>query len=94
VCLAALAWLAWAVARKKTRAVVYDSRLGPLILFLLAALVFNAAATGVLSGVFSRYEARIVWLLPLAAMLTARAAVESAGRRRPPPGHGRWPTRR
>jgi hypothetical protein len=94
VCLAALAWFAWALARQKTRAVVYDSRLGPLILFLLAALVFNAAATGILSGVFSRYEARIVWLLPLAAMLTARAAVESAGRRRPPPGHGRWPTRR
>lgn len=40
-----------------------------LVLFVLAALLGNAFATGALSGVYDRYQARIVWLLPLAAAL-------------------------
>ena len=38
---------------------------------VLVALVANAAATGGLSGVFPRYQARIAWLLPAAALLLA-----------------------
>jgi hypothetical protein len=38
-------------------------------LALLGGLVANAVATGGLSGVFPRYQARIAWLLPVAAML-------------------------
>ncbi len=38
-------------------------------LALLAGLVANAVATGGLSGVFPRYQARIAWLLPVVAML-------------------------
>lgn len=37
--------------------------------FLLAAVVVNAAVCGILSGPFARYQARIVWLVPLAAVL-------------------------
>ena len=78
ICLAALAWLAWVVSRKRLRSAVFDERLGPVILFLLAVLLFNAAATGVLSGPFARYQARIAWLLPLAALLAARAMLRRA----------------
>ena len=39
------------------------------IAFILAGLVGNALATGGLSGVFSRYQARIAWLLPAGAIL-------------------------
>ena len=75
VCIAAIAWLAWATSRERMRRRVLDRRLGPVILFLLAAVVFNAAATGTLSGPFARYQARIAWLPPLAALLAARAAL-------------------
>jgi hypothetical protein len=73
VCLVALAWLAWVAGRERTRRLVLDQWLGPVILFLLAAVLFNAAATGILSGPFARYQARIAWLPPLAALLAAGA---------------------
>ncbi len=44
------------------------ARLG-LLAAVLVAVVGNAAATGGLSGVFPRYQARIAWLLPVAALL-------------------------
>lgn len=78
VCLTALAWLAWTLARPRLRRLVWDSRLGPILIFLLAALVFNAAVTGVLSGPFARYQARIAWLPPLAALLAASAVLGRA----------------
>ena len=37
--------------------------------FLLAAVVINAAVCGILSGPFARYQARIVWLVPLVAIV-------------------------
>jgi hypothetical protein len=40
-----------------------------LTLIVLATLLFNAAVTGILSEVDSRYQACIVWLLPLLAGL-------------------------
>ncbi len=36
---------------------------------LIAAVLVNAAVCGILSGPFARYQARIVWLLPLTAVL-------------------------
>lgn len=45
---------------------------GVRLAFLAAVLVglaANAAATGGLSGVFPRYQARVAWLLPVAALL-------------------------
>jgi hypothetical protein len=56
---AALAML-WSAARRR------DLRRGAVLLFALVALGANAAATGALSKPHHRYQARIVWLLPLA----------------------------
>jgi hypothetical protein len=81
VCLIALGALAWAACRQRTRIIVFNARLGPILVFLLAALVFNAAATGILSGPFARYQARIAWLLPLAALLAAKIATSGDDRR-------------
>ncbi len=46
-------------------------RVGIAAAILIGVVVVNAAVCGVLSGAFSRYEARIVWLIPLAAGLIA-----------------------
>ncbi len=54
------AWRAW-----RARDGVAAAFLG----FVLVGVVANAAATGGLSGVFPRYQARIAWLLPVAALL-------------------------
>ena len=40
---------------------------------LLAAILVNAIVCGALSGPFARYEARIIWLLPMFAVLAAFA---------------------
>lgn len=53
--------------------------------FLLAAVVVNAAVCGILSGPFARYQARIVWLVPLVAVLLV------AGRREPTEGESPGP---
>lgn len=39
-----------------------------IVTFVFVALVLNAGITGVVSGSSSRYQARVVWLLPLVAM--------------------------
>jgi hypothetical protein len=47
-------------------------RLYPLGVILVVGVVANAFATGALSGVFDRYQARIAWLVllpPLFALL-------------------------
>jgi hypothetical protein len=41
-----------------------------LALFSLALVAINAAIAGALSGAFPRYQARVVWLVPLFALLT------------------------
>lgn len=46
-----------------------------MALLLAAAVVLNAGVCGIFSGPFPRYQARIVWLAPAAAMLLALALV-------------------
>ncbi len=46
-----------------------DPRHLGLVLCVLVGVTANAAATGALSGPHDRYQARIAWLLPLAALL-------------------------
>lgn len=55
-----LGWLSW---RRR------DGVALALVGFVVVGVAANALATGGLSGVFPRYQARIAWLLPLAAML-------------------------
>lgn len=45
------------------------SRLLGLSLVVVYVLLANAAVTGVLSGVYARYQGRVVWLLPMLACL-------------------------
>ena len=56
--------LAWTRTRDRRR-------LG-LLLCILVGVTANALATGALSGAYDRYQARIAWLLPLAAVLWRR----------------------
>ena len=46
-----------------------DPRRAALLLFALAAIAANAFTSGALSKPHHRYQARIIWLLPLAAVL-------------------------
>jgi hypothetical protein len=55
----------------------------PVAGFVLAALLLNAAVCGALSGPHHRYQARVVWLLPLLAgglLLRPRDAITAAPR--------------
>ncbi len=49
-----------------------DARLRGVLLALVVAVLANALATGGLSGVHGRYQARIAWLLPLGAWFAWR----------------------
>ena len=40
-----------------------------LIIFIISALFFNAIVTGGLSGVFPRYQSRVVWLIPMPLLI-------------------------
>jgi hypothetical protein len=61
-----------------------------LVLCVLVGLGANAVATGALSGPHDRYQARIAWLLPLAALLLAGTGRhDRAGPGRPGAPRGR-----
>jgi putative flippase GtrA len=78
----ALAFLVWRLSQRDVRAAFSldglkrDSeaaRLVATLALLLVVVMLNAAVCGVLSGPFARYQARLVWLVPLAAGLAACA---------------------
>lgn len=75
---AAAAFLLWRLSRKDVRNAVFqrapmtDDGLSLIVatsLLLVMAVIMNAAVTGILSGPFARYSARIVWLTPMLALL-------------------------
>ncbi len=49
------------------------------VVLLLGGVMLNAAVCGILSGPFARYEARLVWLVPLAALLLVSALFGQQG---------------
>jgi hypothetical protein len=53
-----------------------------LIGTVLIGLLANAFASGAFGGVFGRYEGRVIWLLPLAALTAALVLARAAARRR------------
>lgn len=78
----ALAFLIWRFCLSDVRAAFSrkglktdDDRARTLatVSLLILVVVLNAAVCGVLSGPFARYQARVVWLAPLAAGLAACA---------------------
>ena len=70
--LPALLWLWW-----RAHAAGDARRLG-LLLCLLVGVAGNALASGALSGVHARYQARVVWLLPLATLIFWRRPEDGA----------------
>jgi hypothetical protein len=55
-----------------------DARRLGLLLCLLVGVAGNALAAGALSGVHARYQARMVWLLPLATLIFWRRPAEGS----------------
>ena len=49
------------------------ARVAATMLLLAAVILANAAVCGILSGPFARYQARLIWLLPVGLGLTACA---------------------
>jgi hypothetical protein len=43
-----------------------------LTIVVVAVVTLNAAVCGVLSGVYARYQARVIWMIPMLAVLLAR----------------------
>jgi hypothetical protein len=79
---ASLVLMAWRLTQKDVRASLRrrglkdgqePARVAATILLLMTVLVVNAAVCGILSGPFARYEARLIWLLPVGAGLAACA---------------------
>ena len=50
-----------------------------MVFVVLPVLVLNAIFTGALSGIDARYQARVVWLVPLMAVLVVLQAVDKCG---------------
>jgi hypothetical protein len=79
---ASLLLMAWRFGQKDVRASLWrrglkdgeePARVAATVLLLIAVLVVNAAICGILSGPFARYQARLIWLLPVGAGLIACA---------------------
>jgi putative flippase GtrA len=62
-----------AVWRRGLKTGEEPARVAATMLLLAGVLVVNAAICGVLSGPFARYQARLIWLLPVGAGLAACA---------------------
>ena len=55
--------------RRRGSPVAGDRRLPTIAGFVVAAVIVNAAVCGILSGPFARYQSRLIWLVPLLALL-------------------------
>lgn len=73
----ALAFLGWRLTRRDGMAALGPAprllgsdlgRLSMLLMLTVVAVLINAAVCGALSGPFARYQARVVWLLPMMAL--------------------------
>jgi hypothetical protein len=74
LCTLAAPWLLWRLRRDRARLA--------LLAGALVAVLANAAVTGALSKPHHRYQARIVWLLPLAVLVISSPAARAAQRPR------------
>ena len=50
--------------------------------WIMFGLIVNAAVSGVLAGVFDRYQGRVAWLMPLAALMAVNIAISEPNLRR------------
>ncbi len=76
---AAIGFLGWRLTRTDVRRALaapgreltVEGRLVAAAALLLAVVVINAAVCGVISGPYSRYQARVAWVIPLVALTAA-----------------------
>ncbi|MEL6062495.1 MULTISPECIES: hypothetical protein [unclassified Methylobacterium] len=77
-----LAWIfvAWSVlktkcfglfARAQMRGIEQVPALAGAAMLIVTGVILNAVICGAISGVFARYQARVIWLIPLLALLIA-----------------------
>jgi hypothetical protein len=59
-----------------------DTALMGLALTILAAVIGNAAICGIFSGVYDRYQSRVLWLLPLLMVLAIGRIIDQTLQRR------------
>jgi hypothetical protein len=75
---AALGYLALWFHRRRAAAMrepdADAARLTAALALLVLGVALNAGVCGAISGAFGRYQARVVWLLPLGAMIAAAGA--------------------
>ena len=76
---ASLILLTWRLSLKDVRQALWRRRLGEgdnvarvaaVVLLIAALAVVNAAICGIISGPFARYQARLIWQIPVGAGLT------------------------
>ena len=66
-----LGFLAWRLSRPDVGGDPRAERFIGFVGLIGAGLLLNAALCGVLSGPYARYEARVIWLAPMCALLAA-----------------------
>lgn len=71
--LSVLVLVFWAVQRIGSRAVRHDKAqmMDSIVLILVTGVVVNALICGILASPYGRFQARIIWILPLAAVLVS-----------------------
>ena len=83
--LALLAWSLWRFKPWRSNASAEERLLGALGCYVVLVLVINAGVCGALSGPVDRYQARLMWLVPMTAVLIA--ALKWSALRGPAPAH-------
>ena len=77
--LSSILWIYLIIRIRKTK------ESGNLVLLILTTIIFlavNALVTGGMSGVFDRYQSRIIWLVPGLAFLIFSGIVDSSKKSR------------
>ena len=78
VLLASLTAGAWLALRPRTPASAERAPAAELFGFILVGVLANGVVCGVLSTLYGRYEARVVWVIPLAAVALALSQAPQA----------------
>ncbi len=80
--LAAIA-AAWLQPRRGAPAGDHRRRLGAFAIVIVAGVILNGVVCGALSGPWGRYQARVIWLIPMAAALMVGDLLRSPNARLP-----------
>ncbi len=71
----------WTRSRGAGKEMANNRRLAAFALVIVGGVTLNAIVCGAFSGPWGRYQARVVWLIPMAAVLLLEHAVRGTERR-------------